>query len=389
MDENIRRDIEEYEKAGSDFAEYVKGNYDSSADYWRIIKDASGKVVKVLDDGDEKHATVVNHNGVVEKTVELNNSSLTAQLAAVAGNGMNKSEMNRIMMDSHLDYNGETKSWFAKDTSGTYTPPESAESAPAAAESKPLSAWERAKAKGRAALDFLGTKFDAAGEALASGAGKVLAFLGIPTKISVSAEAPNAAIMDAKKILENEPNPSVEKKSGTYPSQKEIGRMLGLPENSTCLVSSWLYLYMNDNPDASLETALEIAKNQIGVSITSLAFVEDQNRLSNALAQGLGKSKYGDKIFQYPYSRNKDTDEYKQIIYSTEKDFYDSIYSYAIYKYAKIDSPEETHFTFAVRKTKTEIDPWPGGISTTWDPKSYELKAIMPLGLYPKPKYLQ
>jgi hypothetical protein len=40
-------------------------------------------------------------------------------------------------------------------------------------------------------------------------------------------------------------------------------------------------------------------------------------------------------------------------------------------------------------ETKTEIDPWPGGISTTWDPKSYKLKAIMPLGLYTKPKYLQ
>jgi hypothetical protein len=152
MDANIRRDIEEYEKAGADFAEYVKGNYDSSADYWRIIKDASGKVVKVLDDGDEKHATVVDHNGVVEKTVELNTSSLTAQLAAVAGNGMTKSEMNRIMMDSHLDYDEESKSWFAKDASGTYTPPESAESTPAAAESKPLSAGEQAKAKGLAAV---------------------------------------------------------------------------------------------------------------------------------------------------------------------------------------------------------------------------------------------
>jgi hypothetical protein len=43
VDETIRKDLEAYVKAGSNFAEYVKANYDSSADYWELVKDKKGK----------------------------------------------------------------------------------------------------------------------------------------------------------------------------------------------------------------------------------------------------------------------------------------------------------------------------------------------------------
>jgi hypothetical protein len=96
--------------------------YDSSADYWRVLKDANGNVTKVLDDGDRKHATIVDADGT-EHIIELQGGSVSAALAAAVGNGMTKKEMNDTMVRSNLGFNEETKLWFAKDNSAIYIKP--------------------------------------------------------------------------------------------------------------------------------------------------------------------------------------------------------------------------------------------------------------------------
>jgi hypothetical protein len=40
------------------FASYVALNYDSSADYWYILKGENGQVLGVWDDGDREHVTI-------------------------------------------------------------------------------------------------------------------------------------------------------------------------------------------------------------------------------------------------------------------------------------------------------------------------------------------
>jgi hypothetical protein len=61
MDETIQRDITAYTKAGTDFAEYVKGNYDSSADYWRLVRREDGSY-GVIKDGNH---SLLDENGNV------------------------------------------------------------------------------------------------------------------------------------------------------------------------------------------------------------------------------------------------------------------------------------------------------------------------------------
>jgi hypothetical protein len=95
-------------------AAYADEMYDSSGEYWRVIKDANGNVVQVLDDGDRAHATIVDAEGNIERVADLDTTSLTGQLAAIVGNGMSKERMNQIMMASGLDYN-DVEKWFAKD----------------------------------------------------------------------------------------------------------------------------------------------------------------------------------------------------------------------------------------------------------------------------------
>jgi hypothetical protein len=123
LTDNLKQDIGNYLFGDRDsFNAYVDANYDSSADFWRVIKDGSGKVTKVLDDGQYTQATIVEADGI-ERAVELDASSLSGQLASAVGGGMTKQEMNDIMVASGLDYNPETKKWFAKTEAAVYVAP--------------------------------------------------------------------------------------------------------------------------------------------------------------------------------------------------------------------------------------------------------------------------
>jgi hypothetical protein len=190
--------------------------------------------------------------------------------------------------------------------------------------------------------------------------------------------------LDAGAVLEIKKEKNETRK---FPDQKELGRATGLPENSTCLVSSWAYLYMTDNPGASLDSVYEIVKNQKGVSIDAKSStVTSMPSLSKALADGLGNSKYGEDIFQFPFLYNEETKTRDQVVFGTKEELYksDEKYRYAIAEYNQktADGKIKTHFTFIDRNTETEIDPWPGGISATWDSGTYRLKSVKPVGLY-------
>ena len=74
-----------------------------------------GKVTEVLDDGDRKHATVVDANGK-ETVYDLNSTSLSQQLANVTDDGTpeSKARMNTIMQKT-LRFNDNDNLWYAKE----------------------------------------------------------------------------------------------------------------------------------------------------------------------------------------------------------------------------------------------------------------------------------
>jgi hypothetical protein len=96
------------------------GSYDIGADYFRMYKDSNGQVTRVLDDGDIYHVTIVDSDGS-ERTVTLQSGSISAALAAAAGNGMTKQQMNDLMIESGLWYE-EGRSWYAREERGRYVP---------------------------------------------------------------------------------------------------------------------------------------------------------------------------------------------------------------------------------------------------------------------------
>ncbi|MDR0669313.1 MAG: hypothetical protein LBF95_04450, partial [Treponema sp.] len=124
--DGLINDMMAYLVTGGDteaFARYVSENYDSSGDYWRIIKDKEGKVIQVLDDGMYTTATIVEANGTATSQDITVGSSLSGTLAALVGNGMTKQEMNDIMVKSGLDYDSQKRIWYAIDERGVYVPP--------------------------------------------------------------------------------------------------------------------------------------------------------------------------------------------------------------------------------------------------------------------------
>lgn len=125
-DSGLRRDAAAYltfDKTGSRdaFSSYVADAYDSSADYWRILKDKDGNATRVLDDGDREHATIVEVDGR-ERKVRLQPGSVSAALSSAIGGGMTQPQMNRLMVESGLDWTKET-GWYAKDDRARYVEP--------------------------------------------------------------------------------------------------------------------------------------------------------------------------------------------------------------------------------------------------------------------------
>jgi hypothetical protein len=99
----------------------ILNSYESSADYWRVLKDKDGNVTKVLDDSDRENVTIVEADGT-ERKVKLRTGSVSGAIAIAVGNGMTPEQMNKITVRSGLDWT-EEKGWYAKDENAKYTVP--------------------------------------------------------------------------------------------------------------------------------------------------------------------------------------------------------------------------------------------------------------------------
>ncbi len=122
--EQMAYEVLSYYKAQSgqlDELAEVLSDYDSSADYWRVIKGKDGKVAKVIDDGDDEHINVYDANGNFEKQVayEKGTSLVNAVMSAAEGlpagkqGEANWDRVNRVMIQSGLDYKAG-EGWYAK-----------------------------------------------------------------------------------------------------------------------------------------------------------------------------------------------------------------------------------------------------------------------------------
>jgi hypothetical protein len=146
--EMLMNDIAHYLFGGTNgFSNYVSENYDSSGDYWRILLDSAGNVTRVLYDKEYTRATIVYADGT-ERIEDFEvGESLSGSLAALIGNGMTQTDMNRIMAASGLDYDKENHGgWYAAEERAIYVPPAQPEqeNVPPAMEDIPESA-EKAK----------------------------------------------------------------------------------------------------------------------------------------------------------------------------------------------------------------------------------------------------
>jgi hypothetical protein len=156
--------------------------------------------------------------------------------------------------------------------------------------------------------------------------------------------------------------------------QKKIGDMVNLPGNKTCLVTTWLMVYLQTG-EVSLDALVAITREKIKVeAITSEAVVDRQLEYSQALAQEALGEMYDGKYLQYPWKDGK------QVLYETKEDFYDSAYEHGIIMYKNLNDKTKKHFTYINNNTKTELDPWPNGIGSIWE--KYQIKEIRPLGWY-------
>ncbi len=96
-------------------------NYDSSADYWRITADKTGKITKVQDDGDNSILTLVDEDGNIQSVTINDGTSLSKQITGLSKTRQSQKEINDIMVDSGLDFDKDgKKGWYAKSPEGQY-----------------------------------------------------------------------------------------------------------------------------------------------------------------------------------------------------------------------------------------------------------------------------
>ena len=127
---NLKKDMEAFvalaqsgedTSAFAEFLTYVDENYDSSADYWRIITDENGRVIDVKDDKDYENLNVYDKDGNLIRTVEKDGTSFVQQVINAAGSTQTWDEVNNAMAEEYgLSYKKDT-GWYAVNDKGMYT----------------------------------------------------------------------------------------------------------------------------------------------------------------------------------------------------------------------------------------------------------------------------
>jgi hypothetical protein len=103
-------------------AAYADSLYDSSGEYWHILKGTDGEVFRVWDDGNYTHVTIEESDGT-KKFMRLNDGSVSQALMDAVGGNMSKEKMGTIMENSGLKYI-EGKGWQVVESGASYKRPE-------------------------------------------------------------------------------------------------------------------------------------------------------------------------------------------------------------------------------------------------------------------------
>jgi len=90
-------------------------------EYWRVMLDENGKIVKVQDDGDYSNVNFVDEEGNALDQVHLKGRLTTTGLAKMVKNVQSSDEINQVMLDSFLNNKLDGKGWFAVDSRGVYS----------------------------------------------------------------------------------------------------------------------------------------------------------------------------------------------------------------------------------------------------------------------------
>ena len=100
----------------------VLSSYDSSADYWKVIKGKDGKVAQVIDDGDYEHLNIYGADGKQEKQVAYTKGTSLVNTILNGAEGLpaeqrgqeNWDRINQVLIASGLDYEAGGRGWYAK-----------------------------------------------------------------------------------------------------------------------------------------------------------------------------------------------------------------------------------------------------------------------------------
>jgi len=130
QDSNLKKDMEAFvalaqsggnKAAFAEFISYVDNNYDSSADYWRIVTDENGRIIDVKDDKDYENLNVYDKDGKLIRTVKKDGTSFVQQVINAAGSSQTWEEVNNAMAKEYgLSYK-EGTGWYAVNDKGMYT----------------------------------------------------------------------------------------------------------------------------------------------------------------------------------------------------------------------------------------------------------------------------
>ena len=161
-----------------------------------------------------------------------------------------------------------------------------------------------------------------------------------------------------------------------YVDQKTVGKDLGLPEDKTCLLTDWIIAYMNEG--LTYDRCIQVIKGEIVNGNISVDDSEMNNQLatSKALAKELKGENFDGLYLQYPWPDGK------QVLFYSEKDFFNSSYPYGIGIFKGLQGAKWNHYEFYSNNPDEKLDPWPGGVEICSNWTTTTLKLIQPIGWY-------
>ena len=332
-DANIRNDLMEYAKGSEAFAEYINGNYDSSADYWRITKDENGKIIDIKDDGDYDNLNVVDENGKQIETVTYLHKTLTGEIAALGTAGQTAKDINNLMYyELGFDYSKDKGGWYAVDDNAIYTAPEVNENI-----------FQKVmKVNADAALMSMKLNITFAENVI--------------NKVKELLNGSNNNQVD----IENETAEDYKTYNDKIIKQKEIEQRYGY-DNALCYGTTTINLYRLDSEMTDKQVDDYFSGNEVSQYISKPSGYTLFDKLSNSISAFIGNEDY----FDYVYPKDNG---YNILRYGNVSDFQKSKYKYGIgYYYSGTDySGKPDHYELIVNNPYAVHNPGQQDYNLGW-----------------------